>query len=1668
MKKKRFIILSAILIGVLMLCSFGKVQAVSSIFTETELTRKNLEQFTLANNLSATNKVLGISKNRESGNAYTWNVTTTDAGKTVWKIAEYDTTSSSVPNYEKLYYCLNAERGFGFSNGSMAESSKSEYNTALDMKNMENANLVQMGKYIGGDFYATGTYPDAKREKINKVLWILDHLYTYTGLENYQTSSAYKELMSNADIPIDGDSNLNLTEDDIDVVQQMAIWHITNPSYLSNTSLPSLYINGEQLSSKYFYTDKYGTQITGAKRQEKAEKLYIYFIDNASETYVSKVPSLAMNNSIAKVEDLNDSYLVGPYTLGSVNADLITKITATVTPSEYTLLNGSKNEVSNNDFSKVINNNFYLKIPKSAMKTGNNNISLKIDYTYKTRNLSLLTNATTYSDTQPVVVVEEKNPINTISTNININLIDISVIKKWDDADNKDGVRPTSIKVQLYEDGVVKGNSIELNKSNNWKYTWSKLLAGKTYEVRELNNNNLKIGDNGKLDENYVATYNITGNITTITNKHIPEVISKTVTKIWEDNDNQDGVRPNSVTVTLFKKVDITKQKIESIELNKQNNWKYTWNNLPKYENGKEITYVVEENVPNNYKETHSEDTFTITNTYTPNVISKSIIKEWDDQDNVDGIRPDEVTVQLYADGEAYGDPVILKKSNAFRYTWESLPEKKDGKAINYTISEIKIGNEEVLDGKASKYEVSYRIEGNVIIATNKHVPETTSKKVIKVWNDNNKDSARPSTIKIQLYANGKAYGDPITLTAGEDKVWQENELTYTWEKLPLKEDGKEITYTVKELDENGNPIENEGKYNNKYVTTYSEDTFTITNTYKEFDLALRKFITEVDEEKYSREPKVDTSTIATTGTAIYKHTKQPVAVQKGNVVTYTIRVYNEGEIDGYVNEITDHLPNNLIPIISGVDGIDKEKYKKEIKFNSDWLWEVTDNGNTIKTKITSKDTATNLPNIDKEEAKQNEARLLKAFKNGEELDYVDVQIKCLVSDNVINNEYITNIAEITDAENINGVKGDGNDSTLGNVDYSNLLDYKNEEALASNETTYIPGQEDDDDFEKLIIKEFDLALRKFITKVNDTSYSREPVVDTSKLGTKDENGKVITTAKYIHSKEPVIVSTGDIVTYTIRIFNEGTLDGNATEIADDMPKGLEFLPDSSVNVEYKWKMIDKDGNETTDLSKANTLITDYLSGENNIIKAVTEKEGIKTLDYKDVQIQFKVTAKAEKLKDNIIKNVAQISADSDKDIDSIPNRNEKYNYDGENEDDIDYEPIKLQYFDLALRKFITKVNETDYNNRYPEIVYGDDGSITYKHTKDPVLVATTDTVIYTIRVYNEGEKPGYATEIKDDLPEGLEFLPENEINKKYKWSLIDKDGKETQDVKSAVKVTTDYLKDELLDALVVKEGQKVLSYKDVQIAFKVIEPTTSKRIVVNTAEISKDSDDDIDSTPDNNVITEDDIDKEYIKVQYFDLALKKWVTETRVTYNGKTTTTPTGFNEDTQAVAKVDLVSKKLSKTTVKFVYNIKVINEGEIAGYAYEVKDYIPKGLKFVAEDNKNWKEIKEGVVVTDQLKDKLLQPGESATVEIVLTWKNSSTNMGLKTNYAEISEDSGDDIDSTPDNYKLDEDDIDYAQVILSIKTSGTKTYALLVLISITVLAGGIFLIKKYVIK
>ena len=107
---------------------------------------------------------------------------------------------------------------------------------------------------------------------------------------------------------------------------------------------------------------------------------------------------------------------------------------------------------------------------------------------------------------------------------------------------------------------------------------------------------------------------------------------------------------------------------------------------------------------------------------------------------------------------------------------------------------------------------------------------------------------------------------------------------------------------------------------------------------------------------------------------------------------------------------------------------------------------------------------------------------------------------------------------------------------------------------------------------------------------------------------------------------------------------------------------------------------------------------------------------------------------------------------------------------------------------------------------------------------------------------------------------------------------------------------------------------------------------------------------------------------------------------------------------------------------------------------------------------------------VITTNLLADKLLQPGESADVQVLLTWINGQNNMGLKTNVAEISKDYNDrgvpDRDSTPDNKKDGEDDIDDAPVMLSVSTGKVKTYFALGFTVLVMLAGGIVLIKKFV--
>ena len=890
--------------------------------------------------------------------------------------------------------------------------------------------------------------------------------------------------------------------------------------------------------------------------------------------------------------------------------------------------------------------------------------------------------------------------------------------------------------------------------------------------------------------------------------------------------------------------------------------------------------------------------------------------------------------------------------------------------------------------------------------------------------------------------------------------------------------DGDGNTVTDRDSQENnvnlptGKDLENyrdsEINRGEEYIPGQQDDDDFEKLTLKEFDLSLRKFITGVNGTAITnREPQVNVTPLKNGGTtAIYNHPKTPVSVAIGDLVEYTIRVYNEAEIDGYVEEITDHLPDQL-EFVTG----------NEINTKYGWVVDST-NSKIIRTNYLSKAKETS-----------EGANKIKAF-DGTKLDYKDVKVVCKVVSTEPMPTKITNIADITKFTDGNGNTVTDRDSQENNVNIpSDLPGYKDDEIGKD----YVPGQQDDDDFEKLKIKEFDLALRKFITKVNNTEIkSRIPQVDTTPL----KNGTG-TTAIYNHSKEPVKVSLGAVVEYTIRVYNEGQVDGYVEEIKDHLPDQLEFIKDNETNKKYGWTVDSTDSKviKTSYLSKANEKV----AGENKI----PAFDGT-TLSYKEVKVACKVVS-TDPMPSKIT-NLADISdftdgegnkvtdRDSKEDNVKIPEDRPGYKDDESKkdyvqgqEDDDDFEKVTLVKFDLSLRKFITAVNNTEITSRIPQVDVTPikDGSSTtakYDHPKDPVLVSNGNIVTYTIRVFNEGEMDGYASEIKDDMPQGLKFLTDNKTNIEYRWKMLDKDGKETENLDEAVSIVTDYLSKEQektagANLLKAFDGEK-LDYRDVKVAFEVTEPNTSDRILINQAQISKDSDKDgndvtdQDSVPDKWNEGEDDQDIEKVKVQYFDLSLRKWVTQAIVTENGEEKIIESGrkAEDDPEDVVKVDLKKSKINKVTIKFRYKIRVKNEGNIAGYAKELKDYIPNGLKFVPEDNPLWKQIDEKTITTDQTKDILLQPGDTTEVEVVLTWINDSENFGVMDNWAEISKDHNDfnspDIDSTPDNNKKGEDDIDDAPVSVGVQTGQIKTFTTIGLAVLVILSSGVVLIKKFV--
>lgn len=460
---------------------------------------------------------------------------------------------------------------------------------------------------------------------------------------------------------------------------------------------------------------------------------------------------------------------------------------------------------------------------------------------------------------------------------------DFTVVKVWDDSNNVDGIRPDSVTIHM---NGSDGSSTEATLSNtkDWKYTF------KHIPLFDANGNEITY----TITEDAVAgyTYTVTneGRSFTITNSHVQETLSIPVTKTWEDNGNQDGVRPSAIHVILMG----SDGNVYEANLTAAGKWKYEFKDLPRYwMEGVAIDYTLSEETVDNYTykiEGDADTGFTVTNEHIPAVTNVVINKYWEDAANQDGVRPDSVSVTLSgSDGKTY--KATLTKDGGFSETFENLPVFfNNGTKIAYTVTEDAVAG---YIGKTATDDTGY-----VLSITNTHTPETISKTITKTWDDNdNQDGIRPTNVKVELYGTD---GTLRTQYLTKDNNW-----SYSFENLPkYQNEGTIILYTAKEEAVEG--------YTQKSVTTATGFNFTNTHEPQTVTYGATKVWLDDDNRDGVRPNSI---TLTLTGSDGSKYTKQMTAASNwsdvtfervpmfnnGKYITYTL---SENDVPSYVNSV--------------------------------------------------------------------------------------------------------------------------------------------------------------------------------------------------------------------------------------------------------------------------------------------------------------------------------------------------------------------------------------------------------------------------------------------------------------------------------------------------------------------------------------------------------------------------------------------------------------------------------------------------------------------------------------------------------------------------------------------------------------------------------------------
>ncbi len=260
-------------------------------------------------------------------------------------------------------------------------------------------------------------------------------------------------------------------------------------------------------------------------------------------------------------------------------------------------------------------------------------------------------------------------------------LTEIPVAKSWADDNDRDGIQPDKITVRLYADGTLTGNTLELSAANGWadvfknlpKYANGKVID---YTVDEIAVSGYALTVTGSAEDGYL-----------LTNTHEPETVDISVTKSWFDGEDQDGVRPSSITLSLLAGGEPTGK---TLTLTAADKWEGGFSGLYKYENGEEIVYTLEEPETGDYESVITGSVangFTVTNSRETDTVLLQGSKTWNDDENAYGTRPESIEITLLAGGVEVETKTVTA-ADGWAWNFGNLPKNKDGEPIEYTVLE--------------------------------------------------------------------------------------------------------------------------------------------------------------------------------------------------------------------------------------------------------------------------------------------------------------------------------------------------------------------------------------------------------------------------------------------------------------------------------------------------------------------------------------------------------------------------------------------------------------------------------------------------------------------------------------------------------------------------------------------------------------------------------------------------------------------------------------------------------------------------------------------------------------------------------------------------------------------------------------------------------------------